>query len=100
MLELVRGELVGAQDRHDLLDRGVALEAEALDVLAVPDGADHGDFLTAREVGAGPAALDATHDGLDVLFAGTRLHDDHHLRTPGEKLTITVRRVGFSGARP
>src|SRR5215218_7229285 len=81
-LELGRREIERLKDRHDLLDALVALEPEAGDVLAVADGADHGDFLTARRVSPGTAALDAVDDGEDVFLGCRRLHDDHHLRTP------------------
>src|SRR5262249_16382631 len=62
----------------DLLDAGVGLEPEALHMLAVADGADHRDLLAARGVRTRAHALDAGDDGLDVLLAGHRLHDDHH----------------------
>ena len=42
--------LYGFRIGDDLADAGVALQAEALDVLAVADRADHGDFLAARQV--------------------------------------------------
>ena len=100
MTELGRGELVGRRIGTTCCDARVALEAEPLHVLAVADRADHGDLLAARRVRAGAAALDAVDDGLDVFLGGRRLHDDHHLRTPGEGLARTVRRVGVSGARP
>ena len=100
MTKLRRGELVRAQDRDDLLDALVALEAEPLHVLAVADRADHGDLLAARRVSAGAAALDAGDDGLDVLLGGRRLHDDHHLRAPGDQLAKKGTASGVSGARP
>ena len=52
-LDLRRGQLVGLEDRDDLLDALVALEAEAGDVLAVADGADDRHLLAAAGVRAG-----------------------------------------------
>src|SRR3954454_8303633 len=101
MSELGRGQLVGAQDRDHLLDARVGLEAEALHVLAVADGADHRDLLAARRVRAGAHALDTGYDGLDVLLGRRRLHDYHHLACSWKGLAAgngTTRES--SGARP
>src|SRR3954470_18082690 len=100
MRKLGRGELVRPQDRHHLLDAGVALEPEPLHVLAVADRADHGDLLAARRVRAGAHALDAGDDGLDVILGGRRLHHDHHVCTPGEGLAGNGTRAGAPALGP
>jgi len=76
--ELGRGQLVGLEDGDDLLDARVALQAEAGDVLAVADGADHGHLFAAAGVGGRADGLDPLDDGLDLLVGGRRLHHDHH----------------------
>ena len=78
----------------------VALEAEAGDVLAVADRADHRHLLAARGMGASAAGLDPGDDGLDLLLGGRRLHHDHHgLSSPGCSQTIRWD-GGWRGARP
>ena len=76
--QLGGGELERLQDRDDLGDAVVALEAEAGDVLAVADGADHRHLLPARGMRSSAAGLDAGDDGLHLLLGGRRLHHDHH----------------------
>jgi hypothetical protein len=66
--QLGRRQLVGLEDRHDLVDAGCGVEAEALDVLAVADGADHGHLLASREVRLRADALDAS----DLKGAGSK----------------------------
>ena len=65
-LSCARGELVGLEDRHDLLDPGEALEAESGDVLAVADRPDDGHLLAARGWARAPHGLDPGDDGLDL----------------------------------
>jgi hypothetical protein len=80
VLELGRGQLVGLEDRDDLLHALVAFEAEALHVLAVADGADDRHLLPAAGVRGCTDGLDARDHGLNLLFGGRGLHDDHHWR--------------------
>ena len=83
------GELEGLEDRDDLGDAVVALEAEAGDVLAVADRADHRHLLPARGMGSSAAGLDAGDDGLHLLLGGRRFHHDHHgtAGSPGNVVT-------------
>jgi hypothetical protein len=71
-------ELVGLEDRYDLIDPGVALQPEAGDMVAVADGADDGHQLSLRDVGPGAHALHAAHDRGDLLLGRRRFHHDHH----------------------
>jgi hypothetical protein len=97
--QLGGGELERLQDRDDLGDAVVALEAEAGDMLAVADGADHRHLLPARGMRSSAAGLDAGDDGLHLLVGGRRLHHDHH----GTAVLLEKWDVGdcrWSGARP
>ncbi len=78
VVELAGRELVRLEDRHELVDAGGALQAEAGDVLSVAQRADDGHQLTARRMRAGARVLDALDDGLDLVLCCRRLHHDHH----------------------
>jgi hypothetical protein len=65
-----------------VVDAGRALEAEARDVVAVPDGPDHGHQLARRDMSRATDRLDALDDRLDLPGGRVLLHHDHHLLDP------------------
>ena len=83
LAELRRGQLVGLQDRHEVVDAGGALQPKGRDAVAVADGADDGQELSGRHVSGAADRLDAVDDGLDLLLSRPLFHHDHHgLRKP------------------
>ena len=77
--ELLGGQLVGLEDRHDLLDARLAVQLElAAIVLAVADRADH---ASSRRRGWGARAPRPTRCGRSRPGSGPRWprsHHDHH----------------------
>ena len=78
-MEIPAGELVLLGDADDLLDTGQQLEhLVQRRGQRQTDHADDGALLAADQVRAEAEFLDAPDDGLDLLLAGVRLHDDDH----------------------
>ncbi len=77
-LEVAAHELERLEDPNDLLDTRQALELERVDDLAVPDDADDGLDLTARQVRLGAGLGEQIDDVLNVFGRRVVAHDDEH----------------------
>ena len=101
LAELSRGELVRLEDRHQVVDAGGALQAQGGDPVAVADGADDGQELSAGHVGGAADRLHAVDDGLDLLLRRPLFHHDHHgLRKPFKEKMGTPARYGVRRKSP
>jgi hypothetical protein len=80
--DLRRGQLVGLEDGDHAVHAGRAVELEAGDVLAVPDGADDGHLVARAGMRSSPDGLDPLDDGLNLLGRRVLLHHDHHASVP------------------
>jgi hypothetical protein len=79
--DLRGGELVGLEDRDDVVDAVHRVGLDAGDVLAVADGADQRHLFAPRDVGAGADALYSLDDGRDLVVSRRLLHHDQHQKT-------------------
>src|ERR687892_280595 len=77
---LERRELVGLQDRHQVVHTRRTVQPEVGDVLAIPDRANHGHQLALGDVGVRAYVFDALDDGGDLRLRRPLFHDNHHVR--------------------
>ena len=69
-VELAAGELVGLEDRHDLLDAGDRLERLDLQLVLVADHADDGSRDPLAEVGRETHRFDPLEDVVNDFWVG------------------------------
>ncbi len=97
VVQLARGEFVGARDRDDAIHAGHPLEAELPHTLGVADRSDCGRQLPRHHGDVHAGRLELRADSVDLLGRRPGGHHDHH----GHRRVIPRRRTsGFgSGGR-
>jgi hypothetical protein len=93
LLELRRGELVGLQDRNQVIHSRRPLEPQRGDAVAIADRADHRQQLAPGEVSRTAHLLDSLDDVSDLLLRRPLFHHDHHLNSVSEFVPTGVRGV-------